>query len=604
MKKITTKILLFSVILTFLGTETFAQLYVSTNSYVFVKNQFVFVNQGIELGNNGNVFLRNEGQLLQGTTGSSSNKGEGILSVFQEGTSDNFDYNYWCSPVGNASTASGNENFGITMLNLPSSVLNSTPATMLSTSYDGLSGNGSLSIATYWIWKFLSGADYSEWIHSEANTDIAAGEGFTMKGTQGSDNTNVGESVANNPGGAQRYDFRGKPNDGNITVSVATDNFTLTGNPYPSALHVNGFLLDSGNTDCTGIAYYWEHDKTVNSHLLLDYRGGYGTYSPISTSLTEYGVYVPATFDSYNIDGTLNTTGSTSGLSIERKYAPIGQGFMIKGSAGTPTSVTLKNSHRVFYKESDTYSQFERNANNQNNNNQEETVNQIAQIRLNTIMNNQFTRQIALVLLPSATDGVDRGIDAKSPVEETIPNDVYFFLDNSKYVIQGVSFDIDKRIPIGIKSTNNSTFKFDASMILNFNDSQDVFMYDANDNSYHDIKNSTYEVVLSTGVYNNRFEITFKNAALNNANNIKSNLVIFQNNTSQTLTISNPNALDLKSVKLFDIAGKQIFDKQSLGVQNSYQFSTNGMAEAVYLVEVVTNDNQKMAQKIIISTKY
>ncbi len=582
---------------------SYSQLYVSSNSYMFVNNQYVFVNQDIDLQSNGNIFLRNEGQLLQGTTSTSLNKGAGVLSVFQEGTSDNYDYNYWCSPVGNATVSSGNENFGITMLHVPSSLLVSNPATMLSASYDGLSSNGSLSIATYWIWRFLSSANYSQWIHSQANTDIAAGQGFTMKGTSGNDNTNVGETAVNNPGGAQRYDFRGKPNDGNITVNVASDNFTLTGNPYPSALHVNAFLLDPSNTDCTGIAYYWEHDKTVNSHFLLAYQGGYGTYAPVSTLPTEYGVYVPATFNSYNIDGTLNTIGSSSGLSIQRKYAPIGQGFMVKGTVGSPTAVTLKNSHRTFYKESDTYSEFERNGNSQDNNTQSEPVNPSAQIRLNTIMNNQFTRQIALVLTPTATDGIDRGMDAKSPVEETIPNDVYFFLDDSRYVIQGVAFDINKRIPVGIKSTDNATFKFDASMILNFDESQDVFMFDAMNNTYHDIKNSTYEVVLPTGVYNNRFEITFKDFNLNSESNIKSELVIIQNNGSQTLTVSNPNALDLKSVKLYDITGKQIFDKQSLGVQNSYQFSTNGLAGAVYLVEVITKDNRKLAQKIIVDNQ-
>jgi hypothetical protein len=584
------------------GFSTVAQLYVSPNSYVFVKNQYVFVNQDVNLESSGNFFLRNEGQLLQGTTGLSTNKGQGNLSVLQEGTSDNFDYNYWCSPVGNASNASGNENFGITMLHVPTTVINSSPATMLSTSYDGVSGNGSLSIATYWIWKFLAGTNYSEWIQSADNTDIAAGQGFTMKGSNGTDNTDIGETVVNNPGSAQRYDFRGKPNDGNITVNVATDNLTLTGNPYPSALHVNAFLLDSGNTDCTGIAYYWEHDKTINSHLLLAYRGGYGTYAPISTSPTEYGVYVPATFDSYNIDGSLNTIGASSGLSIQRKYAPIGQGFMIKGKAsGSPVSVTIKNSHREFYKESDVYSQFERNANNQSASTQDSTVNQNAQIRLNTIMNNQFTRQIALVFLPTATDGIDRGIDAKSPVEETIPNDVYFFLDNSKYVIQGLTFDENKRIPVGIKSTNNASFKFDASLVANFDASQPIFMYDALDNSYHDIKTSTYEVVLPTGVYNNRFEITFKDASLTHSDNIKSDLILSQNENTHTLTVSNPNSLDLKSVKLYDLNGKQIFEKQQPGIQDSYQFSTAGLAEAVYLVEILTTGNRKMAQKIIIS---
>ena len=287
-----------------------AQLFVKDNTYIFNKGNVVYVNGNVELnGSNSNFYLRSEAQLLQGTTSTSSNKGIGKLSVFQEGTVNNYAYNYWCSPVGNASTSIGNEDFGITMLSVPTTNTSSMAATMLAmNNYDGVSGIGTLSIAPYWIWKFLSSSTYSQWFQSGSTTNISAGQGFTMKGTSGSDATNPGESVANNPGSKQRYDFRGKPNDGNISVSVATNNFTLTGNPYPSALHVNAFLLDASNSACSGIAYYWEQDKTVNSHVLLAYKGGYGTYSPISLGST--GVYVSAPFNTYTITVTVNVLGS------------------------------------------------------------------------------------------------------------------------------------------------------------------------------------------------------------------------------------------------------------------------------------------------------
>jgi hypothetical protein len=34
----------------------------------------------------------------------------------------------------------------------------------------------------------------------------------------------------------------------------------LTGNPYPSAIDLSAF---NEQTNCTGIAYFWEQDKTV-----------------------------------------------------------------------------------------------------------------------------------------------------------------------------------------------------------------------------------------------------------------------------------------------------------------------------------------------------
>ena len=578
-----------------------SQLYVGGTGYVFVKNEVLFVNQGVNIQNNGFLYLRNEGQLIQGTTGPSPNEGLGKLSVFQEGTSDNFDYNYWCSPVGNASATVGNENFGITQFHVPTSATASNPAMMV-TGYDGTASAASLSIASYWIWKFLSGVNYSEWVQTAAASTIAAGQGFTMKGTAGADPVTVGEATANNPGGSQRYDFRGKPNDGTITVSVAADKLTLTGNPYPSALHVNAFLLDPSNTDCTGIAYYWEQDKTVNSHVLSNYQGGYGTYSPIGTGLTTYGVYVPATFNTYNNDGTLNVVGASSGLAIQRKYAPIGQGFMIKGKAtGTPVAVSLKNVHRSYYKEADVYSQFERGTGAANQDEIEKAAGDpFAVIRLNATMNNQFTKQLALVFLPTATDGVDRGIDALSPSEESLPNDVYFVLDENKYVIQGTDFEVSKRIPIGIKAGNSSSFTFEASLIENVEATQPIYLYDGADGSYHNIKNNPFTLVLGEGVYNNRFQITFTTTLSNNPVAVNSNIRITQQSSSQTVEVANPTAEAIQSIAIYDLSGKQLVYQSPVGNTRSYSFSTSGFADGLYIVEVKTIDNQQVVQKILL----
>ena len=129
-----------------------AQLYVSNNSYLYDKGAVVYVKGNVELnGANSLIYLRNEGQFVQGTTGSSANKGTGKLSVFQEGTVNHFSYNYWCSPVGNASSSAGNEDFGITMLNVPTTSTASAPATMITSDSDGQTSPGFLGISTYSI---------------------------------------------------------------------------------------------------------------------------------------------------------------------------------------------------------------------------------------------------------------------------------------------------------------------------------------------------------------------------------------------------------------------------------------------------------------------
>ena len=73
------------------------------DSYVYVNNEILFVTKGINLEKNNNssteasIYLRSKAQLLQGDD--IDNSGDGYLSVFQEGTSNAFDYNYWGMPV-------------------------------------------------------------------------------------------------------------------------------------------------------------------------------------------------------------------------------------------------------------------------------------------------------------------------------------------------------------------------------------------------------------------------------------------------------------------------------------------------------------------------
>jgi hypothetical protein len=68
--------------------------------------------------------------------------------------------------------------------------------------------------------------------------------------------------VQNNPGSKQRYDFRGKPNDGTIPDYCLNLQFTLT-----EPIHLQSIYQLFEQTNCTGIAYFWRQDKQF--HILL-----------------------------------------------------------------------------------------------------------------------------------------------------------------------------------------------------------------------------------------------------------------------------------------------------------------------------------------------
>ena len=139
----------------------------------------------------------------------------------------------------------------------------------------------------------------------------------------------------------QNFVYKGKPHNGDIQLPISNGNYYSLGNPYPSAIDLELFLLDPANAALiNGQAYFWEQ-VTVNSHTLNQYQGGYGVYTP-GTS-----IYTPAAFWTY--DGAGNQTGGIpfgTGNSFERRFAPVGQGFIVYGTASG--NVTMKNAFRVF----------------------------------------------------------------------------------------------------------------------------------------------------------------------------------------------------------------------------------------------------------------
>ena len=120
-----------------------AQLSVRNDSYIFVNDEIVFVEDYINLEESTTkLYLRNEGQLVQGS-GSTGNSGIGELSVQQDGTVNQWSYNYWCSPVGNVDLNSTlNRDFRVNLIDDPliitPSLIDSQDA-VFTTSYNGIS---------------------------------------------------------------------------------------------------------------------------------------------------------------------------------------------------------------------------------------------------------------------------------------------------------------------------------------------------------------------------------------------------------------------------------------------------------------------------------
>ena len=597
----------------------------SPTNYIYVEGGYLFSTGKLLLTRNSdteiaNIYLRNNAQFIQ--EDDVANEGNGTLSVFQEGAADQYAYNYWGAPVGLISNGNptGNLSFGINELSTPNSRLKSSGVNIIS-GYNSTTTNTTqnnstavLNLAKYWIFKYInqSGNAYANWISVQDANNINPGEGFTMKGVGGTDNFTL-YNVQNNPGSAQRYDFRGRPNNGDIQVTTftSTNDIALLGNPYPSALLLSKFLIENSTgaspTDCnlsitrrnatTGVAYFWDSDPNVQSHNLRDYNGGYAAFSPNGSCIG--GTYTNAVF--YNYDASGNPIGSgngTNSLDINRKFIPIAQGFFVQApDTGTLEAIRFNNSHRVYQPEGKDNTNFDR----QKTISSSSPTDSIPLLRLNFVFDNLYTRQVAVVFNDAATTGVDMAMDAANI--DAVNSDAGIFNNNRNYVIDVRPFDQNEHIPlyISLNEDKEVTFKINNQEHI---DLEHIYIYDSQYKMYNKINDGKYfNINLPAGNHHNRFYLAFKDQRLGIDELEGSNFIITQNNSLQTLNIGNPNNASITAVRVFDMMGKRILFKNQLGSNSNYSFSTQNLAAGIYIVQVLDENQNAFTQKVSIYNK-
>ncbi len=628
------KHLLLTAMLLLFTTAIYAQLHVQpnpsslTDSYVYANDVVLYVHQGVSLIENNedetkaSIYLRGDAQLIQGDKpGGSINSGTGKLSVWQRGRTNNFGYHNWATPVGNpALSVSGNTNFGITSFyDVQPQSLSVDPHPTHSIQQIPTGGlNGTrvpLSISNRWIYVLRGLGTYSNWVYIGNNDGILPGDGYTMKGT-------IGTTASN----TQLYDFRGRPNDGTIPKGPVAENINVyLGNPYPSHIDMRDFLVD--NPGLQGWVWYYEKSEAVQSHNLTAIQSGYGTWVPAGGTDTiddaygggNEGIYTAPTFVMYNGDGT-PIPGPTygTGTAAEARFAQVGQGFMVRGSAD-PSPVVFTNAMRR-YIPANYYNTF-KNATNKSApsftaNIPSTAPNPVADfykvdatIRFHIEINNSYMRDMVLMFSDNSTKGKDRGFDARHP-SVIAAGDAFWKLEDEteSFVIQTRPFDVSDVIPLGIRTKNGAnTFTIKVAERHNF--TQNMFLYDLQNNHYQRLGPNNDAVINysgGAGTITDRFFIVFRRG-VQDTNIPKTiaemNIDFFQNNRISQLEVYNPEVIDIKTARVYDMSGKKVIEEHNLGKQQRYSFSTANLSTGVYIVVLTTVDDLVIDYKVTVQNK-
>ncbi|MBS1534718.1 MAG: T9SS type A sorting domain-containing protein [Bacteroidetes bacterium] len=544
----------------------------------------------------GDIRLTGEAQILQSGSVANPTTGTGKIYRDQQGTRSSFNYNYWSSPV---SENGLDYTIGDVLRDGSDVTTNPFAPGLINFGAGPYFADGALSspinLSEYWLYKYTSVSTvYAGWQFAGSTGNIKVGEGFTMKGTDGTANITD----------AQNYVFAGKPNNGNIFLNIAPNQLYLIGNPYPSALDADEFIKDNikdgagrnSTNVINGALSFWNH-FAGQTHILASYIGGYATYTLMGGA--------PAI--SNNV--LINHNGAIGTLTPQR-YIPVGQGFFV-GTVLDPTLVTvnpnlttavtggpivLKNSQRAFQVESAAQSVFMRSHNT--------TATSAANADLRPKIRMRFDspdglhRQLLVGADPQTTDLFDLGYDAV--MMDVNNDDMYWSVSNHKFVIQAVAdFNLDRILPLGLKISNpgEATIKIDA--LENIPEATEVYLLDNTTGIYHNLKNGSFTVTLAAGDYDDRFSVRFTTETLGTDDFASGSLLIQYTNLSHSLNIQNKDLQTIvEKVFLYNLLGQRIALWEVENKKN-IQIPVPHISQGTYLVKVKTS-NGVVSKKIMV----
>ncbi|NDP28561.1 MAG: HYR domain-containing protein, partial [Flavobacterium sp.] len=587
--------------------------------------------QGLWISNylklNGVIDLEGESQLVQKPYMPSQvsesvleETSTGFIERDQQGTANSYNYNYWSSPV-SLQGAANNSTYTVAseMLDGSPTINNGKPLSF-NDWYEyadyTYASSAPRRVSNYWLYKFRGTSNvYSEWKHIGSTGILNAGEGYTMKGTSG--NAAISDR--------QNYVFKGKPNNGTILLNIGKDQNYLLGNPYPSALDANKFILDnlnsanvSGATNTknifNGALYFWDH-FAGKSHILLEYVGGYATRNLIGG--------LPAA----STDERINANDST-GTKIPGQFIPVAQGFFINTVLDPTLSpsitvgggdVIFKNSQRAFETERDTLnSQFLRPENNSKKDKQAEIR---SKIRLDFRSPMGYNRQILVGSDPNTTNGFDLGYDA--PLNDNNLEDMFWLIDNIEFVIQGVpNFGTDQVLPLGIKINEAGVFSIKINKLENVAEDVNIYLKNLQDSTYFDLRKGDFSMNLDPGNYYERFQIVFQNEKVSTEEPdpvveteeeqeqgtdgtageeeiLDGEIKVFYVGNNREIGILNPSKFEIERVVIYDMLGQIIQEYQNISNEKEVRLPVREFPAAVYAIKLYSG-NKEISKSIIL----
>jgi hypothetical protein len=341
--------------------------------------------------------------------------------------------------------------------------------------------------------------------------------------------------------------FTGIPNNGMLSKTVTSGTYNAVGNPYPSTIDADLFILAN---DLTDPLYFWRKTNNPNN----------------------------SSYATYTLAGGVGTSNSADPLGlIPNGIIQIGQGFIIKSTA---SNVVFTNQMRI---------------NNTNNQIFRTNQNDKSRIWLNLKNETDFLCQTMVGYMFGATPGIDAAIDG-SYINDS-QTALTSIIDNQEFTIQakGLPFEVTDEIPLGFKTTNAGNFSIEIDHFDGFfAEDQSIYLRDNLTNNTHNIKLSEYTFTSNSGVYNSRFKVVFQNSLSTGELNNSPDIVVYSKN--QEIFITAGESI-ISEIKIIDSAGRLLFNK--VNIESNETSVVLNRPSQILFIQITLIGGKQLTKKII-----
>ncbi len=506
-----------------------ADLNISGTNYVQVTNDITI--------NNGDIIVASEANLVQISDASTVTLAGTGVGVHQKTTTPlqaYFSYTYWSSPFANETIGEAASGMDL----VPSNRIFNYDATNFQdvAPVDGFDDDSN-------DWAVAAGA-------------MIPGKGYAAFAQ---DNGMVFPQ-------AQTFTFDGQFNNGIITTPVTvsaglTDpNWNFLGNPYPSGLSADDFILN--NPDLDGTVYLWTHNS--------DPLGANPGPDNLNFSVDDYASYTLGTGGVAAVTGGIAPTGVIAS----------GQGFFVEGlNTGT---ATFKNSMRGTTGNENLFRATDR-------------------IWIN--LENDFGAfsQILIGFVEGATNGVDRLYDGKR-LDAGSYISFFSVINDEHYAIQGREALAEEDIvPLGIKNDvpGENEYKISIDNVEGLLETSEIFLIDNLLNITHNLNSGPYIFNSEQGIFKERFELLLRPETLStdDFSIAATEELIMTKNEDDSISFTTSNGVQIQNIQIFDVLGRQLFDENFSEEESPNSIKFDQIKRTIFIVKATLANGNVLTKK-------